>query len=583
LEIIQATKTMIKKYITYCFIYFIYFFIGKEAKAVSTFNGIYPEILNEKIVLFTDRNFYAVNEYIYFRAFNNSNPLIKEKDWSKVLYIELLNVEGTTVFRGKYNFQASGANGFVEIPNNIQTGNYYLRAYTKWMRNFSPAHFSYVKLKIINHEKFDNISITSVKPDSLAENRQNKPFTDKTIECITNKLTYLTREEVVCSIKIPGTRNSTVNNCCITVVKKAAIYYNNYGIVTAGIIVKNNDNGNQYIPEIHGMSISGKIIDKRTNTPAINKKVNLSLLGKNFNYFETQTNKKGNFIISLPSMYNKNEIYIGCENINQLPLEILIDNDFSAKSVSFNDLPFQLTEEEIKIAEEISFNMQVNKAYNKSKVNFLYSDTAEKQYYGPPSSTVYIKDYIALPTLGEVFFELVPEVYLLEKKGEKYLQIKGEMDNRPEFAMYKPLILLDKIPVYNVEAFLKIPPSKINYIEVINEIYIKGEYTYGGIISVFSLKKDLAGIKLPANSLFMNFNGFVPEIKYEWPVNYNKKENIPDYRNCLYWNPDFIGLSGSFGKIRFATSDVKGEYEILIRSISDEGEIIEGKTCFIVK
>lgn len=100
---------------------------------------------------------------------------------------------------------------------------------------------------------------------------------------------------------------------------------------------------------------------------------------------------------------------------------------------------------------------------------------------------------------------------------------------------------------------------------------------------MFSLKKDLAGITLTESSLFIKFNGFIPEIKYEWPVDNYKKENIPDYRNCLYWNPDYIGQSGSTEKIRFNTSDVKGEYEILIRGISDEGEIIEGKTYFVVK
>lgn len=560
-----------------------YFFSGKEVKANSSFEGKYPEILNEKLVLFTDRNYYAVNELIYFKAFNTSHPLIKEKSWSKVLYIELLNVEGISVFKGKYNFFTSGGNGFVKIPDNLPTGNYYLTAYTKWMRNFSPVHFSYVKLKIINPKKFNNTKIINIKSDTLTKNQQNKLiFDDKIIDCTTNKPNYSAREEVVVTFKFPETWESIRNNYCISVIKKAAVDTNNYGIIETGITVNNNSNGNNYIPEMYGISISGKIIDKNNKTPVSSEKVNLSVLSKNFNYFDTQTDMNGSFIFSLPAMCDNKEIYIGCENINQLPVEILIDNDFSSKSVSFNDLSFQLSGNEIKFAEEIMFNMQVNKAYNNSKINYICNDTAEIPFYGSPSNTIYIKDYIELPTLGEIFFELVPDVLLLKKKGKPYLQVEGKIKNYPGFAIYKPLIFLDKIPVYNVEDILKLSPAKISHIEVINEIYVKGEYIYGGIISIFSLKGDLAGIKLPENSIIINFNGFIPQFNYNWPEEYNRKENIPEYRNCLYWNPDFIGQSGSIEKIRFFTSDVKGEYQILIRGISGDGKIIEGKANFMV-
>ncbi len=570
-----------------CFVYYLLclscFFSGKKVNTIFANEAIYPELLNEKLVLFTDRNYYAVNEHIYFKAFNNSHPLIKERSWSKVLYVELLNVEGISVFKGKYNLLTSGANGYVEIPGNLPTGNYYLTAYTKWMRNFSPVHFSFVKLIIINPYKFNNTVITNINPDTLIKNQQNNiRFNNKVIECITNKPDYSTREEVVVTIKFPETWESIQNNCCISVVKKAAVDTSNYGIIETGITVNNNSNENNYIPEMYGISISGKIIDKNNKTPVSGEKVNLSVLSKNFNYFDTQTDMNGSFIFSLPAMCNKKEIYIGCENINQLQVEILIDNDFSTKYVSFNDSPFQLSGNEIKFAEEIMFNMQVNKAYNNSKVNYICNDTAEKPFYGPPSNTIYIKDYIELPTLGEFFFELVPDVLLLKKKGKPYLQVEGKIKNYPGFTIYKPLIFLDKIPVYNIEDILKLSPAKISHIEVINEIYVKGEYIYGGIISIFSLKGDLAGIKLPENSLIINFNGFIPQFNYNWPEEYNRKENIPDYRNCLYWNPDFIGQSGSVEKIKFFTSDVKGEYEILIRGVSDKGKIMKGTAFFIV-
>lgn len=42
--------------------------------------------------------------------------------------------------------------------------------------------------------------------------------------------------------------------------------------------------------------------------------------------------------------------------------------------------------------------------------------------------------------------------------------------------------------------------------------------------------------------------------------NTQKKNNIPDLRNCLYWNPKYTITDISNSKIEFYTSDNTGEY-----------------------
>jgi len=75
----------------------------------------------------------------------------------------------------------------------------------------------------------------------------------------------------------------------------------------------------------------------------------------------------------------------------------------------------------------------------------------------------------------------------------------------------KPLVLIDKIPVSDIEELLRISTKRIKHIDMVNEIYIKGDNIYGGIISIISEKGDLAGVKLPENSIFFNYNGFTPQ------------------------------------------------------------------------
>ena len=110
-----------------------------------------PDSYNESYVLLTDRNMYAVGEKILFSAFNISPPAIRDACWSRVIYVHLLKTDGTSVAEDKFPLACSAASGFLYVPDDILTGNYYLCAYTKWMRNFSPALFSFVPLTIINN------------------------------------------------------------------------------------------------------------------------------------------------------------------------------------------------------------------------------------------------------------------------------------------------------------------------------------------------------------------------------------------------------------------------------------------------
>jgi hypothetical protein len=177
---------------------------------------------------------------------------------------------------------------------------------------------------------------------------------------------------------------------------------------------------------------------------------------------------------------------------------------------------------------------------------------------GTTKKIFFIDDFIALPTLEEVFFELVPEITIGKRKDITYMVLIGHSRNNADLASYNPLILLDRIPVYNLKDLLEISPGKIKRIEIINDVYIKGNVTYGGVVSIFSRKGDLAGIKLPRNSYFFDFSGYFPrpDESEMIPVP-SSSRRIPDFRNCLYWNPEVLIRPGNKAGLEFYTSDNK--------------------------
>ncbi len=61
--------------------------------------------------------------------------------WSRVLYVELIQPNGTSLAQGKVLIDSSGAMGTINIPEGLSSGTYYLKAYTRWMRNCGPEDY----------------------------------------------------------------------------------------------------------------------------------------------------------------------------------------------------------------------------------------------------------------------------------------------------------------------------------------------------------------------------------------------------------------------------------------------------------
>lgn len=95
---------------------------------------------------------------------------------------------------------------------------------------------------------------------------------------------------------------------------------------------------------------------------------------------------------------------------------------------------------------------------------------------------------------------------------------------------------------------------------------------------------DLAGIKLPRNSYFFYFSGYLPrpDESETIPVA-SSSRRIPDFRNCLYWNPEVLIKPGNNARLEFYTSDNKGEFEVVVNGLTTEGEILEKRYRFRVE
>jgi hypothetical protein len=540
-----------------------------------------PAVSGEKIKLFSDRNIYCVNEKIFFTAeyscINEFAPL----SWSDVLYVELIKWDGIKLAQMKLNLNRPGTSGSLKIPGNVLSGNYYLRAYTKWMRNFSAGNYAYLLVKIVNpfRSETDEGPSEISTPDRTETPNIMQKIMIKGINCIMDKSEYKTGEKAEIELQLNGRKLFDPYRFCVSVAKVGAIDTVAQSFEPGPTAQESSPSDIEYLPEIRGITISGEVIDRLTKLPQKKVWVNLSETQHGEYFSVYQTNDMGRFVFSLPDMQGQYDFFIQ----SAMPSEIKIDNSFCNKPVKLPYVAFNLNEDEKHIVKEMIINQQLRDRFMSKEDTLSDSQPAKTEpfaFYGSNTVVFNTGKYIELPNIEEFINEIVLEATVISEKGKpSYISLI-----RAGSSYYPLLILMDNIQVNNDDRLLKTPLSKIKKVEVVNMDYVVAGLKYSGIISIYSRDNDFAGMTLNKNSMFFTYDLF----SNTDPGYDNGKKisdpRIPDRRNLLYWDPDIQLSTKKKSVISFYTADSKGEYIMFIRGKDSKADReIYGTCYFIVK
>ncbi len=106
--------------------------------------------LQEKIYLHTDRSGYLTGETMWFKVYLADGSFHRPSAMSDVAYIEILDRTTQAVLQTKVGLVDGKGNGSLFLPATLNSGNYTIRAYTSWMKNFSADYYFHKPVGIIN-------------------------------------------------------------------------------------------------------------------------------------------------------------------------------------------------------------------------------------------------------------------------------------------------------------------------------------------------------------------------------------------------------------------------------------------------
>lgn len=555
----------------------------------------------EEVFLRTDRDVYIPGEKVWFKVYTLNGLTGIPCNLSKVVYLELLDKNNFPIRQLKVKIESSSGSSDFVLPDNISSGNYIVRAYTNWMKNFSTDQFFYKTISVINpFESIDHLklpqgssnsdSAISLSDDqSLSLRRAN--YNGKTISSLISddkkrrinytitldKPQYASREKVKMEISATDMAGNPVETDLSVAVAKSVVV-NSTGL-TSFYRINNDDSvvsrsgGSESLAELEGHLISGYIRLKTTDEPLKNTDLSLSFVGKTARCQFGRTDDMGefNFVVRESGL---NEIVIQPLSPDISGYYIELNQPFSSSFSKIIPGKFYIDSSRADEINKVIVSMQINNIYEPFRQKIPKDDkNIIPDFYGEPENSIRMSDYIELTSIREVVKEILPNVYTLKQNGKYDFKLINKFRGQP--FENKPLILVDGVPIYDFEKVLSINSKEIEKADIINTRYFISENTFDGIVSFITKKGNLSVMEFD-NSIFRQVYEGCQAAEDFYSPDYStaemKDSHIPDFRNTLFWSPDLRTRKDGKTEVSFFTSDESSDYTIVVEGITSNGK-----------
>ncbi|MBO9571212.1 MAG: hypothetical protein J7497_03240, partial [Chitinophagaceae bacterium] len=511
----------------------------------------------ENIYLHTDKSCYHAGEIIWMKADVINGKSGKPLSVSKVAYAELLDASNKPLLQGKIGLKEASGNGYFDIPQNFAAGKYILRAYTNWMKNFSPDYYFSKEITILNINDSNRIVPVARLTQQLHSNLRIAPLD---INVSSNKNTYHTRDKITLDISSQAAAKLSVSVYRIDSLQQQDNTDIRKSLSHSLTSLPLDMPGFAYVPEYYGHIIKGKVIDTRTGKPAAGITGYMSVAGLQQFFQSSVSDAEGNISFDQRDFYGVNEIVLQTNSLTDTNYIIEIDNPFStqyAKPV-IDSLNISTVNANDRIRQGVS--AQVQQAYfadMRNKYSFDELDTLA--FYGTADANYTISDYTKFTSVEDILREYVTQVGVQKRNGKLFPFVYDRL-RRKGFTV-APLYLVNDMPVFNIDRFMAMDPNVIKRIEVVDWRYFRAKNSYDGVVSLTTKNLSIDDFDMEKNAIVINYDGLQPERAFFSPVyatEAERNDRMPDFRNVLYWSPEVVTVPGNKKTIEFYSSDLKG-------------------------
>ena len=336
--------------------------------------------------------------------------------------------------------------------------------------------------------------------------------------------------------------------------------------------------------EAEGHQVIARVLSIETGLPVKGVGVYASIMGHQANISYEISNSKGEIKFLFAPVLNETRVVFSVPEKEAKRVKVeMVDEAIAHESINFPCL--QLRQEMRDDIEERLLNVGVMRQYGLNEIkqaDGVEFDTTD--FYGKPDARYLLDNYVRFPDMKEILFEFVPEVRVKKSLTDSGVIIEVLNDPYKRYFTESAMVMLDGVPIQNVNEFLEFDPLKLKSIDVMSRLYYLGDIHLNGIVNYKSYSKDLAGFTLtPAEVIypFRGAQGFpMPQFFKHQAL---RKNGLPDFRNLLFRD---IGSNNNLkqqSSLIFSASDSKGTFKVIIRGWNKDSKRVGGNSTFSIQ
>jgi hypothetical protein len=329
-----------------------------------------------------------------------------------------------------------------------------------------------------------------------------------------------------------------------------------------------------FAPELHGHLITGRIENIKTGQPAKDITGYLSIPSTYAQLAVSTSDSSGAVRFEMSKMFGSSELIVQTGPMDS-DYRVDISSPFIEKYADYSIEEWRPSHDFGNSLRDQHVAMQaLNIYHSESLKNFSLPGADTIPFYRKLAKSYLLDDYTRFQTMEEVLREYVDLISVKGRKGQFQISV---IDTRHHIYFEDdPLILLDGVPVFDVNRIIAFDPLKVRKLDVLNDRYIFGNTSFEGVMSFITYRGNLAGFDLDPKATLIDYEGLQQKREFYNP-DYGREDqresSLPDFRNALYWNPELQTDSAGKGHVSFYSSDLGGRFAVVVEGISPDGGI----------
>ena len=555
-------------------------------------------LLQEKVYLHTDRDYYYPKENIWFKAYLGYSMPVLRDTLSRVLYVDLIGADKKVLKTKSYKIGQGVSWGDFKLPDSLVAGQYYLRAYTNWMRNYGENTFFTKAIPVLSFDQnLDSDQQTKVQEDWVSP---------VSVAIQPTKTDFGKREEVTLNFAIRESTGQPIDgnfSVSVTDTYSTLPLAGQRNILSKDILATNEvEKTTKYFEKIEhfmerGLSFKGKVKDDKGNPTA----ASLSIVqGKLENLISMETDEKGEFTLTGLDFMDSTTFSFKPTNKRGkvFPVVEIIQKEIPSVKIDVKPLDLKFRKEDALQRIQNTYTPEDNVVLldNVEIKGERINDEIKKgpaRVYGEPDYSVRADQMRSTTAGSNLLVGLqgkVPGLQVIETtdaNGVRSVSVRVRGGSSSLAGNTEPLILVDGVPFPDPNSLIGISPQSIDRIEVVTRAVPQfGSRGSNGVIAIFLKTGNYSGNDSGSDRevVIHKIAGYNRPRKFFSP-DYSGKagDSNPDFRTTVCWEPNVLVGSNGKASVSFYTADIETKYKIIVEGLTSKGVPFRAESFITVK